>query len=76
MIIGGCCPDIWDGREQCLPGGDISLIRDQDEIVGAGCLVRWLCENIANRGGLLIDVGSYELPGGDHILSIHRKDHT
>ena len=35
MIIGDCCLDIWDGREQCLPGGDVSLIKGHDGIVGA-----------------------------------------
>ena len=67
MIIGRCRLDIWNGWEKCLPGGDISLIRDQDEIVGASWLVRWLCENIAILGGLSIDVGSHEFSREENI---------
>ena len=68
MIIGGCCLDIWDGREQCLPGGNISLIRDQNEIVGAGWLVRWLYDNNAIPGGLLNDVGGQGFSREENIF--------
>ena len=60
MIIGGYCLKVWDGREQCPPGGGISLIRGQDGIAGASWLVRRLYDNIGIPGGSLIDVGGYE----------------
>lgn len=69
MIIGRYCHDIWDGREQYLPGGGSSLIRERDGIAGASWLVRWLYDNIAIPGGSLIDVGSYKTSQEETIRS-------
>ena len=45
-----------NGWEQCLPGGDVSLARARDKMLGASWLVRRLYDNLAITGGLLIDV--------------------
>ena len=47
----------WKRSEtMCLPGGDISLARARDEMLGASWLVRRVYEGFAITGGLLIDV--------------------
>ena len=62
MIIRRLLPRHMDrnGWEQCVPGGEISVITERDEIQGASRSIRRVYDLLATLGGILINIEVFQ----------------